>query len=105
MLRELPLARPSKAPIPRLPNINAFECGSSGPSLIFPVHPLASRAFPSSPPAPPKSSTDGKGVTQKVEGRTLTCPPRHEARSANCWNALASREVEAREPTVTLNRD
>src|SRR5882762_11158698 len=82
MLRELPLARPSKAPIPRLPNINAFECGSSGPSLIFRVHLPASRAFPSSPPAPPKSSTDGKLVTQMLEGRTLVRPPCHEARSA-----------------------
>src|SRR6267143_4668049 len=104
MLRVLPPARPSRALTPRLPNINAFECGSSGPSLIFPVHLPASLDFPSSPLAPPKSSTDGKGVTQKVEGRTLTCPPRHEARSANCWNALASREVEAREPTVTSSR-
>src|ERR1700686_1742549 len=105
MLRELPLTRPSKAPIPRLPNINAFECGSSGLSLIFREHRPASHAFPSSPLGPPKSSTDGKLVTQKVEGRTLVRPPRHVARSANCWNALASREVEAREPTVTWSRN
>src|SRR5260370_1062806 len=38
MPRELPPAPPSKAPTPRWQNIKAFECGSSGPSLIFLAH-------------------------------------------------------------------
>ena len=101
---QLPLSRrkakPTKIVRPRVCR-GRWRLGALGRSLIFRVPPPESRAFPSSQPAPRKSSMDDKLARQKATER----PPLHATRSTNCCNVLLEEVVEIRGSIATWNKN